>query len=151
NPPTGQANRYRGRGQPARLGAAEGDCSHSGKRIMSVGAVMRASELLGCELYDVDGVLIGHVHDLRFEARPASGRAVSYRLTALQCGSASAGHRLGYGHGDMAGPWPLKWAFQRAAHRSLIVEWSDVAKIRRPRIDVCKRKADLSTVGEDAR
>jgi hypothetical protein len=69
---------------------------------------MRATQLLGCQVYDADGDLLGHVHDLRFEAsRPSAGHKTGWncRLTGLACGRRSpVGHRLGYGTCDMAGP-----------------------------------------------
>lgn len=34
---------------------------------------MRASDLIGCDVYDADGAHLGKVHDLRFEADGASG------------------------------------------------------------------------------
>jgi hypothetical protein len=109
---------------------------------------MRAAELLGCAVHDSSGEVVGHVHDLRFEAQPAADDpdAVSYRLTGLQCGSAAVGHRLGYGHGDMAGPWPLLILFRRSRHRSLLVEWHDVVRFERPDIYIGRRRAELSSI-----
>ncbi|MCU1656660.1 MAG: hypothetical protein JWO57_1316 [Pseudonocardiales bacterium] len=67
---------------------------------------MRATELIGCHVYDADGESLGHVHDLRFEVtRPPRGRKTGWtcELTGLACGSrAPVGHRLGYG----GGTWP---------------------------------------------
>ena len=47
---------------------------------------MRATELLGCTVYDADGEVVGHVHDLRFEPRSGEPGWTGYRLTALACG-----------------------------------------------------------------
>jgi hypothetical protein len=53
---------------------------------------MRATQLLGCQVYDADGDLLGHVHDLRFEASsPSAGHKTGWncRLTGLACGRRS--------------------------------------------------------------
>jgi hypothetical protein len=113
---------------------------------------MRAAELLGCVVHDSEGVEIGHVHDLRFDSSPTPRSAdpndVTYRLAALECGSAAVGHRLGYGHGEMAGPWLLRSLFRRSLGSSLLVEWRDVARFERPHIYIGRRKAELSTAAE---
>jgi hypothetical protein len=107
---------------------------------------MRATQLLGCQVYDADGDLLGHVHDLRFEASsPSTGHKTGWncRLTGLACGRRSpVGHRLGYGTGDMAGPWPLSAIFRRRRQRSLEINWSDVANLDRPRIELKRRRRD---------
>jgi hypothetical protein len=106
---------------------------------------MRATELLGCEVYDANGDLIGHVHDLRFEARAPSGRAKigwQCRLTGIACGKrAPLGHRFGYGTADMAGPWPLSVIFRRRRQRSLEIDWTDVTRFERPRIHLLHGRA----------
>ncbi len=106
---------------------------------------MRASELLGCAVYDRNGELIGHLHDLRFEARsPNRGAKTGWRcrLTGFACGSrAPLGHRLGYGTADMAGPWPLSLVFRRGRQRSIEIDWADVSDCERPRITVSRDRA----------
>ena len=112
---------------------------------------MRATELLGCTVYDSDGEVVGHVHDLRFEPRPGTTGWTGYRLTALACSDrAAVGHRLGYAQRDMAGPWPLSWIFRRRGRGALLVAWSDVTSFRRPRIEIRCRRADLRSTAEDA-
>jgi hypothetical protein len=113
---------------------------------------MRAADLLGCVVHDAGGEVVGHVHDLRFEARatPGSSNAddVTYRLTGLQCGTAAVGHRLGYGHGDMAGPWLLRTWFRRARRSSLVVEWRDIVRFERPDIYIARRRGELRSIEE---
>jgi hypothetical protein len=100
---------------------------------------MRAVDLLGATVYDSDGVELGHVHDLHFEA---GGRVVTdsgrpaYRLTEIECGPIGMAHRLGYGHRDLAGPWPLDRILARLASRSLMVHWSQIAGIDGRRIEL---------------
>ena len=113
---------------------------------------MRAVDLLGARVYDRDGAEIGTVRDLHFEAR---GRAVvdsgrpAYRLTELECGSVGVAHRLGYGHRDLAGPWPLDRILSRMARRSLMVRWDQIAGIEGPRIRLSVVAGDLKHIGED--
>lgn len=104
---------------------------------------MRLTELIGCAVYGADGELIGNIHDLRFEAdepAPPYRTAWSARLTGFACGKrAPLGHRLGYGTGDMAGPWPLGILFRRLWESSVQIDWADVTRIDRPRIEVRHR------------
>lgn len=110
---------------------------------------MRATELLGCVVYDADGDVVGHVHDLRFESRAGTAGWTGYRLTTLACGDRVAvGHRLGYGERDMVGPWPLTRIFRRRGRRSLLVAWSDVTSFERPRIEIGRRRAELRSAGD---
>jgi hypothetical protein len=112
---------------------------------------MRAVDLLGATVYDVDGQAVGTVHDLHFEAGgravPGSGRP-AYRLTALECGPVGLAHRLGYGHQKLAGPWPMPALLRQLARRSLLVNWSDIARINGSRIDLTVRRADLRALVE---
>jgi hypothetical protein len=105
---------------------------------------------MGCLVHDSSGQVIGHVHDLRLEAVrvPDAGDDVQYRLTGLQCGSAPVGHRLGYGHGDMAGPWPLVVWFRGARRRSILVQWRDVARFDPPHIHLSRARAELTASDE---
>jgi hypothetical protein len=97
---------------------------------------MKATDLIGCAVFDSDGQKLGHVHDLRLEAhgKPEDGDW-RCRLTGLVCGGSIAiGHRLGYGVGDMAGPWPLTALFGRRRRRKLIVRWRDVDQLQPGRL-----------------
>jgi hypothetical protein len=113
---------------------------------------MRATQLIGCRVYDADGQLLGHVHDLRFEATPPppdQDTGWTCRLTGLACGRTAIGHRLGYGMGDMTGPWPLRALFTRGYQRRLEIDWTDVTRFQRPRIDVRRRRADYEQARGD--
>lgn len=97
---------------------------------------MKASDLIGCDVYDSDGIRLGRVHDLRFELSVGQGRPFHCELTGIDCGaSAAVGHRLGYGTGDMAGPWPLSVLLTRYRRRSLqTIRWTHVAGVAEGRI-----------------
>jgi hypothetical protein len=112
---------------------------------------MRATDLLGATVYDIDGQAVGAVRDLHFDAGgravPDSGRP-AYRLTALECGPVGVAHRLGYGRRTMAGPWPIPALVRRLARRSVVVNWADIARINGSRIDLTVRRADLRALVE---
>lgn len=106
---------------------------------------MRGSELIDCDVYDADGKRLGAVHDLRFDLKWTRAHQLTCRLTGLECRDSSAlGHRLGYGTGDMAGPWPLGMFFTRSrARKSLTVEWRDVVSVEPGRIRLKRRVGEL--------
>lgn len=104
---------------------------------------MRAAELIGCQIYDGDGHLVGTVHDLRFRMHTRPDGIQACRLDALECGGIGLGHRLGYGEGDMRGPWPFPQIFRRLARDSVAVPWSQVTAFNRPRIDISSRRDQL--------
>ena len=97
---------------------------------------MRAAELIGCQVYDAGGQLVGTVHDLHFTVRSRPDGSQACELDVLECGDVGLGHRLGYGEGDMRGPWPFPALFRFLARRSVAVPWSSVTACRRPRIDI---------------
>jgi sporulation protein YlmC with PRC-barrel domain len=68
------------------------------------GKPLRASELLGREVRDPDGQIIGRVADLHTERDPA-GRE---RLTAAIVTSGRWGRLLGYERDEITGPWLLE-------------------------------------------
>lgn len=104
---------------------------------------MRAAELIGCHVYDAAGEPLGTVHDLHFSVHTQADGNRACRLDALECGGLGLGHRLGYGEGAMRGPWPFPQLFRRLARRSLVIPWSEVTAVRRPRIDISAQRDQL--------
>jgi PRC-barrel domain protein len=104
---------------------------------------VRSCELIGCQVYDADGQVVGTVHDLHFRLRlqPDGDRAC--QLDALECGGIGFGHRLGYGEHAMRGPWPFPQLFRYLARRSLAVPWTEVTAIDGRRIDISSRRGQL--------
>jgi hypothetical protein len=103
---------------------------------------VRLAELIGCRVFDCDGTHVGSVHDVRFiaDGPPSAGPGKpSYRLAALIFGSTAVGNRLGYVRRQMKGPWPLPLLASRLARRSYVVDWEDVTRFERPRIEVRRR------------
>lgn len=114
---------------------------------------MRAFELLGTRVYDVDGQPVGAVRDLLFEV---GGRVIkdsgrpAYRLTALECGPVGVAHRLGYGRRVMTGPWPLTVLLRQLVRSSVLVDWTDVAAINGSRVELTVRRDTLRHITEGA-
>lgn len=100
---------------------------------------MRTIDLLGAEAVDTRGRPLGRVHDVRLKSGgspvPDSSEP-AFAISALVIGSAGYAHRLGYGRGQMAGPWPLTALFRRMARRSIVVPWSDVTQLHDRRVVV---------------
>ena len=46
----------------------------------------------------------------------------------------------------MRGPWPFPQLFRYLARRSLVVPWSQVTAVNRPRIDISARRDQLQPV-----
>jgi hypothetical protein len=111
---------------------------------------VKAIDLIGSPVYDTDGQLVGTVDDLLFTAddttrAPEDASSPAYRLDALECGGVGLGHRLGYAHHQMPGPWPLPALFRLLARRSVLIEWADIARIEPDAIHIDRRHADLPT------
>jgi hypothetical protein len=115
---------------------------------------MKAVELIGVAVYDSDGAPVGAVRDLFFEAGGVavldSGRP-AYRLRALECGPVGLAHRLGYGHRQITGPWPLPALMRRLVRDSVLVDWEQIATLGAARIDLAVRRDQLRRVGRRSR
>jgi PRC-barrel domain len=109
---------------------------------------MRATELIGCQVYDADGQLLGTVHDLHFTVHVRPDGSQACQLDVLECGGIGLGHRLGYGEGEMRGPWPFPSLFRFLVRRSLAVPWSAVTAYQRPRIDIAVPRGQLRPARE---
>jgi sporulation protein YlmC with PRC-barrel domain len=104
---------------------------------------MRASEIIGRRVLDVHDRDIGRVHDIRIERSDDT-----FRICGLTVGPVAVAQRLGYGRGQMAGPWPLTALFRALASRSLYVPWSDVTALPPGTVRICRSKQELRSVRE---
>jgi hypothetical protein len=109
---------------------------------------MRLSELLGAEVLDVKGRVVGKVHDARFvRDGPEQGLfGPAYRLQAIIVGSASIGVRLGYDRSRMKGPLPLKALFRWIHGGAKFVEWSRIGSMEPRVIRLNAAREDLPPV-----
>jgi hypothetical protein len=97
---------------------------------------MRISDLLDCEVVDVDGVSFGKVRDVRLIMDgPLRGTLAQLRVDAVIVGGDAVAGRLGYIRGGVRGPALLKIIMGRLERRTAtfaaqqIAEW-DVAHRR---------------------
>ncbi|HET7305173.1 MAG TPA: hypothetical protein VFJ12_11575 [Segeticoccus sp.] len=112
---------------------------------------MRGADLIGTTVVDADGHTVGSVHDLRLAAGVTptadSGRP-AYGISGLVVGPVAVSQRLGYGRGQMSGPWPLTSLFRWLARRSYVVDWADVVERSPKQLRLGVRQADLRSVLE---
>lgn len=99
---------------------------------------MRASDLFGRAVLDRNGDHVGEVHDVRLSVGPGEiGTATRLPVRSLVVGSAAVGTRLGYVHGDVRGPWIIRWVIRLVSRRTREVSWGDVSALSDPlRLDV---------------
>lgn len=109
---------------------------------------MHAGELLGSDVFDVDGRRIGKVHDIRLvRAGPTlGGFGPAYRVSALIVGAAALGTRLGYDRADVRGPRLLSALFGALHSRARSVPWERIERIGAGRIDLAARVEELPDV-----
>ena len=105
---------------------------------------MRLSELLGVEVVDQDGNVLGEVHDVRLrEDEPGAGRDGRFVIGALVLGVGSLGGRLGYAHGAVEGPWVLARRLRRLSRHARCVPWQHVASFAANRLVATAAAEDL--------
>jgi hypothetical protein len=97
---------------------------------------MRLSEILGKDVVTTDGRSLGQVHDVRLvqdgPVLPDWGAA--FRVHELAVGRSSFGTRLGYGRGDVKGPWLLEQLLARRPPR--LIPWWAIQDLDAERIVV---------------
>jgi sporulation protein YlmC with PRC-barrel domain len=104
---------------------------------------MTLNELLACDVVDAAGDVVGQVHDVSFVRRD-DGQLPVYEVRHLMFAPGTVGSRLGYGYGEMHGPWPVSAFLRRLARTSgRAVEWRHVTDIRDGRIYIDARVGDL--------
>lgn len=107
---------------------------------------MRLSELIGCEVVDVDGEVIGTVHDVVLvQDGPLQGVwGAALRLESLMVGTGSLGTRLGVDRPGAQKPWIVAALFARRRRHE--VPWASVANHDSDRITIESRRADLRPI-----
>jgi hypothetical protein len=105
---------------------------------------MRLDELLRADVFDADGVKLGHVRDVRIvQDGPALGHrgAPLFRVHGLIVGPGGVGERLGYGRAGLKGPWLFTKLFARRPEH--FVPWGQIGRRADGRIDLTTTKAEL--------
>ena len=107
---------------------------------------MRLSELLGLEVVDVDGEVIGTVHDVVLvQDGPMLGSwGAALRLESLLVGTGSIGTRLGVRRAHVNRPWIVAVFFAR--RKRYVVPWEELAERDGERITLRCRRDELVDV-----
>jgi hypothetical protein len=89
---------------------------------------MRISDLLTSDVSDATGHSLGRVRDVRIvqDGPVTGGVQARFRVDALLVGKGTLGGRLGYYHGQVAGPWLLKALSRRATRKVRTIAMTDV-------------------------
>jgi hypothetical protein len=105
---------------------------------------MQMSDVLGSELVDRDGVVVGVVSDVRLvqDGPFIEGFGSALRVDALVVGRGGVGARLGYVRGGVRGPWLLRALASRLEDRARLVRWADVERVD-GRYRTGRRRAEL--------
>jgi hypothetical protein len=109
---------------------------------------IRTSEILGVRVIDRDGQHVGKVHDIRVKRDgPVIGQfGPAYRVRTLIVGAAAVGARLGYGTGDVKGPWLVQRLFRRMHGDGVMVDWSLIASRSSSEIRINVPRSELPRV-----
>ena len=106
---------------------------------------MRLSEILGAEVVDTDGQVLGRAHDVRLiqDGPMVSDVMNSFRVVGVIVSPHSIGSRLGIDRGGVKGPWLLKFLVSRLQRKSRVIDWDDVRSVANDRIVIGRRATDL--------
>ena len=107
---------------------------------------MRLSDVIGCEVVDVDGESVGKVHDVVLvQDGPLQGSwGAALRLESLMVGTGSIGTRLGVDRPGARKPWIVAAVFARRRRHE--VPWTRVANHEPGRIVLTCTRADLRAI-----
>ena len=106
---------------------------------------MRLSDLLRSEVFDSEGVRVGHVHDVRLvrEGPMLGSFGAAFAIDGLIVGKGSFGSRLGFDRSEMTGPWVLKALFRRFHSSSRFVPWQTVVALEERKILISATAKEL--------
>jgi sporulation protein YlmC with PRC-barrel domain len=89
---------------------------------------MRASDLIGLDVYDSADQRVGVVTDLRCrQDGPLIGAMQAPRIAALVVSGRHTGSLLGYDRRRQQGPWLIRKVVQRLHRRTVLIQWEDIA------------------------
>jgi sporulation protein YlmC with PRC-barrel domain len=89
---------------------------------------MRASDLIGLDVYDSAEKRVGVVTDLRCrQDGPLIGAMQAPRITAIIVSGRHTGSLLGYDRHSQQGPWLIRTLVQRLHRYAVLIQWEDVA------------------------
>jgi sporulation protein YlmC with PRC-barrel domain len=107
---------------------------------------VRLSELLGLEVVDADGEVVGTVHDVVLvQDGPVLGSwGAALRLEALLVGTGSLGTRLGVRRPHVNRPWIVAVWFAR--RKRYVVPWEEVVERDEAGVTLRCRREDLKDI-----
>ncbi|MEP6598513.1 MAG: PRC-barrel domain-containing protein [Actinomycetota bacterium] len=89
---------------------------------------MRASDLIGLDVYDAAGKNLGVVTDLRcVQDGPLRGSMQAPRVAELIVSRRHTGSLLGYDRRSQQGPWLIRAVIQRLHRHAVLVPWGSIA------------------------
>ena len=85
----------------------------------------RLSDLVGARALDADGARLGDVEDVRLvqDGPFVEGFGHKLRIDGVVIGKPRRGLRLGFGRGNVRGPWLLKALFRRLERGDRYYAW----------------------------
>ena len=106
---------------------------------------MLLSDVLHSRVFDVDGVDLGSVDDVRLvqDGPLLLPFGAALRVDGLVVGHAAVGTRLGYHRGDVTGPWLLKTIFSALERRAHYVPWDQVESCEEGEVRIRSRGSEL--------
>jgi hypothetical protein len=94
---------------------------------------MRASDLIGLDVYDVADKRIGVVTDLRcVQDGPLRGSMQAPRIAALIISTRHTGSMLGYDRRSQQGPWLIRLIVRFLHRDAVLIPWERVADTTGP-------------------
>jgi hypothetical protein len=89
---------------------------------------MRASDLIGLDVYDSAEQRVGVVTDLRCrQDGPLIGAMQAPRVAALIVTGRHTGSLLGYDRRSQQGPWLIRVVVRRLHRHAVLIQWEDIA------------------------
>jgi hypothetical protein len=89
---------------------------------------MRASDLIGQDVYDATHQHVGVITDLRcVQDGPLRGAMQAPRVAALIISTRHTGSLLGYDRSNQQGPWIVRIIVQFLHRHAVLIPWDDIA------------------------
>ena len=110
---------------------------------------MRLAELLSAEAFTSGGESLGQVHDVRARLDEHGREGPSLTVEGVIVGLGAVQARLGYAHGEVAGPWIITAVLRRLGRHALYIPWMRVVSFEAGRLIVEDPKEQYRHPGEE--
>ena len=90
---------------------------------------MRLSDLMGCDVVDVNGGRVGRVSDVHIvqDGSIVDGVQARFRVDAVLVGRGGWGERVGYVRGRARGPWLLNVVFRWIERHAQLIDANEIS------------------------